>query len=163
MENSITTQDFSANKQQTRGLKKKRAFGPENSRSPRVPVLGREDPPLRPCAPGMTWTSHTCQRPGMKTRLGSTQTKKNGHYIRFAGNVLLWGKSVIRIEIHFLKSKCFQGRFSSQDAEMHPYCYRTMSPMVMAPCGMSRQLRHRHGIDDILEHTLRSRAYARQI
>ena len=60
----------------------------------------------------------TNQRPGMKTRLGSTQTKKIGHYIRFAGNVLLWGKSVIRIEIHFLKSKCFQGRFSSQDADM---------------------------------------------
>ena len=58
------------------------------------------------------------QRPGMKTRLGSTQTKKIGHYIRFAGNVLLWGKSVIRIEIHFLKSKCFQGRYSSQDADV---------------------------------------------
>ena len=58
------------------------------------------------------------QRPGMKTRLGSTQTKKIGHYIRFAGNVLLWGKSVIRIEIHFLKSKCFQGRYSSQDADL---------------------------------------------
>ena len=47
------------------------------------------------------------QRPGMNTRLGSTQTKNFGHYIHFAGNVLLWGKSVIRIENSFLKSKCF--------------------------------------------------------
>ena len=41
------------------------------------------------------------QRPGMKSGVGSTQTKKFGHYIHFAGNVLLWGKSSIRIEIHF--------------------------------------------------------------
>ena len=42
-----------------------------------------------------------CQRPAMITRLRNTQTKKIGHYIHFAGNVLLWGKSSIRIEIHF--------------------------------------------------------------
>ena len=54
----------------------------------------------------------------MNTRLGSTQTKNFGHYIHFAGNVLLWGKSVVRIEIHFFKSKCFQGSYSSQDADV---------------------------------------------
>ena len=60
---------------------------------------------------------------GLDGQFKLTQTKKIGHYIRFAGNVLLWGKSVIRIEIHFLKSKCFQGRFSSQDADMWvSYC-----------------------------------------
>ena len=40
----------------------------------------------------------------MKSGVGSTQTKNFGHYIHFAGNVLLWGKSVIRIENIFLKS-----------------------------------------------------------
>ena len=59
------------------------------------------------------------QRPGMKSGVGSTQTKNFGHYIHFAGNVLLWGKSVIRIENIFLKSKCFQRRFSSQDADLN--------------------------------------------
>ena len=63
------------------------------------------------------WT-RVLQRPGMNTRLGSTQTKNFGHYIHFAGNVLLWGKSVVRIEIHFFKSKCFQGSYSSHDADM---------------------------------------------
>ena len=43
----------------------------------------------------------------MNTRLRNTQTKTFGHYIRFVGNVLLWGKSVIRIEIHFSKSRVF--------------------------------------------------------
>ena len=68
----------------------------------------------------------------MKTRLGSTQTKKIGHYIRFAGNVLLWGKSVIRIEIQFLKSKCFQGRYSSQDAEVGTMVYVVVAMVTMA-------------------------------
>ena len=66
----------------------------------------------------------TNQRPGMKSGVGSTQTKNFGHYIHFAGNVLLWGKSVVRIEIHFFKSKCFQGSYSSQDADVpHLYAY----------------------------------------
>ena len=63
-------------------------------------------------------STSTCQRPGMKSGVGSTQTKNFGHYIHFAGNVLLWGKSVVRIEIHFFKSKCFQGSYSSQDADV---------------------------------------------
>ena len=46
------------------------------------------------------WESSS-QHPAMITRLRNTQTKKIGHYIHFAGNVLLWGKSSIRIEIHF--------------------------------------------------------------
>ena len=67
---------------------------------------------------GPSFCGFVPQRPGMNTRLGSTQTKNFGHYIHFEGNVLLWGKSVVRIEIHFFKSKCFQGSYSSQDADM---------------------------------------------
>ena len=63
-----------------------------------------------------------CQRPGERSRLGNTQTKKIGHYIHSTGNVLLWGKSLIRIEIHFWKSRCFQGGFFPRDVDIYKVC-----------------------------------------